>query len=123
ELRALGLSASKAASIHDLASRIVTGELRLESIGRRSDDAVVAELTRVRGIGRWSAEMFLLVQLGRLDVWPVDDYGVRKGAARIFELGALPERPELEKLGEPFRPYRAIVAWYCWRAADEKLFT
>ncbi len=120
ELRALGLSASKAASVRDLAAKVESGEVRLAQIARRADDDVVAELTKVRGIGRWSAEMFLLFQLGRLDVWPVDDFGVRKGAARIFELAAMPTKSELEKLGEPFRPYRAVLAWYCWRAADDK---
>jgi DNA-3-methyladenine glycosylase II len=123
ELRALGLSGSKAASLQDLAGKIVSGDLRLASIGRRADDEVIAELTQVRGIGRWSAEMFLLFRLGRIDVWPVDDYGVRKGASRIFELETLPSKTELDKMGQPFRPYRAIVAWYCWRAADEKALT
>ncbi len=123
ELRAVGLSASKVASVRDLAAKVESGEVRLARLSRWSDDAVVAELTKVRGIGRWSAEMFLLFRLGRLDVWPVDDYGVRKGAARIFERDALPTKPELEQLGEPFRPYRAVLAWYCWRAADDKALT
>ena len=76
------------------------------------------ELTLVRGIGRWTAEMFLMFQLGRLDVWPVDDFGVRKGYGRIYSLPEAPKPRALEELGEPFRPYRSVVAWYCWRAAE-----
>ena len=76
------------------------------------------ELTLVRGIGRWTAEMFLMFQLGRLDVWPVDDYGVRKGFARIWAFPEAPKPKPLQELGDPFRPYRSVVAWYCWQAAN-----
>ena len=76
------------------------------------------ELTLVRGIGRWTAEMFLIFQLGRLDVWPVDDFGVRKGYARIYSLAEAPKPRALEAMGEAFRPSRSVAAWYCWRAAD-----
>lgn len=117
-LRSAGLSAAKAASIRDLAARVEAGEVRLARIGRFPDDEVVRQLVTVRGIGRWTAEMFLMHQLRRLDVWPVDDLGVRKGFARIAGLAALPSPRELEALGERFRPYRSVGAWYCWRAAD-----
>jgi DNA-3-methyladenine glycosylase II len=117
ELRAAGLSGSKATSIRDLADKVLAGDVKLDRLGRLPDDEIVRELTLVRGIGRWTAEMFLMFQLGRLDVWPVDDYGVRKGYAAIFG-GAAPSAKELVALGDPFRPYRSVAAWYCWRAAD-----
>jgi len=117
-LRGAGLSAAKAASIRDLAMRVEAGEVKLGRMGRLPDDEVVRELTLVRGIGRWTAEMFLMFQLGRPDVWPVDDLGVRKGYSLIYGLPGMPLARDLEPLGEPFRPYRSVVAWYCWRAVD-----
>jgi DNA-3-methyladenine glycosylase II len=117
-LRGAGLSAAKAASIRDLAVRVDAGEVKLARMSRLPDDEIVRELTLVRGIGRWTAEMFLMFQLGRPDVWPVDDLGVRKGYGRIYELPEMPTARDLEPLGEPFRPYRSVVAWYCWRAVD-----
>jgi DNA-3-methyladenine glycosylase II len=117
-LRGAGLSAAKAASIRDLAVRVDAGEVRLARMGRLPDDEVVRELTSVRGIGRWTAEMFLMFQLGRPDVWPVDDLGVRKGYSLIYGLAEMPRARDLDPLGEPFRPYRSVVAWYCWRAVD-----
>jgi len=118
DLRAAGLSAAKAASIRDLAVRVDAGEVKLARMSRLPDDEVVRELTLVRGIGRWTAEMFLMFQLGRPDVWPVDDLGVRKGYSLIYSLPAMPTARDLDPLGERFRPYRSIVAWYCWRAVD-----
>jgi len=120
-LRGAGLSGSKTASIRDLAQKVIDGEVQLARIGRLPDDEIVRELTLVRGIGRWTAEMFLIFQLGRLDVWPVDDLGVRKGYARLYGLRTMPEPKALEPLGEPFRPYRSVAAWYCWRATDTVL--
>jgi 3-methyladenine DNA glycosylase/8-oxoguanine DNA glycosylase len=117
-LASCGLSGAKAASIRDLASRVVTGAIALERIGRLSDEEVIDHLTQVRGIGPWTAQMFLLGTLGRLDVWPVGDYGVRAGFARAWGLSAIPSPKELVERGEPFRPYRSLVAWYCWRALD-----
>ena len=119
-LRSCGLSGSKAASILDLAGRVVTGEVALDRIGRLSDEEVVAHLTVVRGVGPWTAQMFLMSTLGRLDVWPVGDFGVRAGFARAWGLDAVPSPKELDARGEPFRPFRSLVAWYCWRAADER---
>jgi DNA-3-methyladenine glycosylase II len=117
-LRAVGLSTSKARSIQDLAAKVEDGVVQLDRVGRLDDDEIVRELTLVRGIGRWTAEMFLIFQLGRLDVWPVDDFGVRKGYARIHRLADPPTPRALEALGERYRPYRTVAAWYCWRAAD-----
>ncbi len=117
-LRGAGLSGSKAASIRDLAQKVVDGDVALDRLSRLPDEEVVRELTLVRGIGRWTAEMYLIFQLGRLDVWPVDDYGVRKGYAQLFGLAEPPSAKELVDRGDPFRPYRSLAAWYCWRAAD-----
>jgi DNA-3-methyladenine glycosylase II len=118
-LRSAGLSAAKAASIRDLAEHVIAGTVVLDHVGRRSDAQIVEQLTLVRGIGRWTAEMFLMFQLGRLDVWPVDDLGVRKGYARLHDLAEPPAARELDPLGEVFRPYRSVAAWYCWRAVDD----
>jgi 3-methyladenine DNA glycosylase/8-oxoguanine DNA glycosylase len=120
-MRAAGLSANKTASIRDLAARVLAGEVELDRVAKLSDDEIVRELTLVRGIGRWTAEMFLMFQLGRLDVWPVGDLGVRKGYAVIHGRPDMPAPKELEALGDPLRPYRSLAAWYCWRAADTKL--
>jgi DNA-3-methyladenine glycosylase II len=118
-LASVGLSRAKAASIRDLAAQVSSGAVALERIGRLSDQEVVHHLTRVRGIGTWTAQMFLLATLGRLDVWPTGDYGVRAGFARAWGLPQIPTPNELTELGEPFRPYRSLVAWYCWRAVDD----
>ena len=94
------------------------GRPALDRLGRRSDEDVIAHLTTVRGIGPWTAQMFLMNALGRLDVWPTGDYGVRAGWARAWALAEPPHPTALAALAEPFRPYRSVVAWYCWRAAD-----
>jgi 3-methyladenine DNA glycosylase/8-oxoguanine DNA glycosylase len=122
-LRGAGLSGAKARSIHDLAAHVADGRVRLERIGRRSDEAVIAELTQVWGIGTWTAQMFLMFTLRRLDVWPVGDLGVRAGWARAHDLAEVPGPAELEELGAVFRPYRSVAAWYCWRVADTKVPT
>jgi len=119
-LAASGLSRAKAASIRDLADHVASGRLVLDRMGRLPDQDVVDQLTEVRGIGPWTAQMFLLGTLGRLDVWPTGDYGVRAGFGRAWGLPGIPTPQELEALGEPFRPYRSLVAWYCWRVADER---
>jgi 3-methyladenine DNA glycosylase/8-oxoguanine DNA glycosylase len=117
-LRGAGLSGAKAAAVRDLALKTSTGAVRLESLGRRSDDEVVEELCQVRGVGPWTAHMFLLFHLHRMDVWPTGDLGVRNGYRLAWALDEMPTPKELAELGEPFRPYRSVVAWYCWRAVD-----
>jgi len=119
ELRAAGLSSNKTLSLQDLATKVLDGTVVLESRGlaRESDEEVVARLTTVRGIGKWSAEMFLMFQLRRLDVWPTGDLGVRKGFGLAWGI-ATPTPKTLEGLGEPYHPYRSVVAWYCWRATQ-----
>lgn len=117
-LRACGLSGAKAAAIHDLALKFSDGTIPLEWLSDMSDDEVVARLSEVRGVGRWTAEMFLLFDLRRPDVWPVDDYGVRKGWAVIHGNTEMPKPKALAALGDPLRPHRSAAAWYCWRAVD-----
>jgi DNA-3-methyladenine glycosylase II len=119
-LRGAGLSGSKETAIRGLAVAVDAGGLPLERIARLPDDEVVRLLVQQRGIGPWTAEMFLIFRLGRLDVWPVTDYGVQKGYARAYGLADLPKPKQLRELGEPFAPYRSIAAWYCWRAAEEQ---
>jgi DNA-3-methyladenine glycosylase II len=119
KLRAAGLSGSKAASIRDLAAKVAEGTVPLERISRLSDEEIINRLSVVRGIGRWTAEMFLIFQLRRLDVWPVDDYGVRQGWSLAYGLNGLLKPKQLEGEGDRFRPYRTVVAWYCWQAVHE----
>jgi DNA-3-methyladenine glycosylase II len=118
-LRAVGLSANKVRSLRDLATKVLDGTVLISPRGlaRQSDEEVIARLTTVRGIGPWSAQMFLMFQLRRLDVWPVLDFGVRHGYGLAWTLPT-PTARELEPLGDPFRPYRSVVAWYCWRAVE-----
>ena len=125
-LRSAGLSRAKTAAIKDLAAKTIDGTVPSgRTLLRMSDDEIIARLTQVRGIGRWTVEMLLLFDLGRPDVWPVDDYGVRKGFAKTFGRRKLPTPKQLIKSGEKWRPYRSVAAWYFWRAleAPEKLRT
>ena len=118
-LRAVGLSTNKVLSIQDLSAKVLDGTVVLSPrrLARLSDEDVVARLSAVRGIGKWTAEIFLMFQLRRLDVWPTGDLGVRKGYGLAWGIPT-PTPKQLEVLGEPYRPYRSIVAWYCWRAAQ-----
>jgi 3-methyladenine DNA glycosylase/8-oxoguanine DNA glycosylase len=118
-LRAAGLSRNKIAALKDLAAKTIDGTVPgRRALIRMSDDEIVARLTEVRGIGRWTVEMLLLFDLGRPDVWPVDDYGIRKGFAKTFGKRKLPTPKQLMKFGEKWRPYRSVAAWYFWRALD-----
>ncbi len=115
ELRACGVSAAKAAALYDLATQVGSGHVDLGGLGRRSDEDVVAALSSIRGIGRWTAEMFLMGPLGRHDVWPVGDLGVRSGWAILS--GTATESPaDLLGAADHLRPWRSSVAWYCWQA-------
>lgn len=113
-LRRAGLSRQKASYIRDLATRVNEGTLTLGTLRHRSDEEVVDELTRVKGIGRWTAQMFLIFHLGRLDVLPVSDLAVRESARAAYELETL-SAAELGELAEPWRPYRSVASWYLWR--------
>jgi 3-methyladenine DNA glycosylase/8-oxoguanine DNA glycosylase len=115
-LRGAGLSAAKLASLRDLSAKVLDGTVVLEPSTRSTDEEIIARLTTVRGIGRWTAEMYLMFELRRLDVWPVDDLGVRQGYALAWRLENVPSGRELMPLGERFRPYRSVVARYCWEA-------
>ena len=118
-LRAAGLSRAKTAALKDLAAKTIDGTVPSgRALIRMSDDEIIMRLTTVRGIGRWTVEMLLLFDLGRPDVWPVDDYGVRKGFAKTFGRRKLPTPKQLMKFGEKWRPYRSVAAWYFWRALD-----
>ncbi len=119
QLRAVGLSRNKMLSLRDLAAKALDGSVVLtpRGLARQSDEEIIARLSTVRGIGRWTAEIFLLFRLQRLDVWPTGDLGVRRGYGLAWAV-PMPTARELEPLGEPYRPYRSIVAWYCWRAAE-----
>jgi 3-methyladenine DNA glycosylase/8-oxoguanine DNA glycosylase len=117
-LRAAGLSAAKTRSIRGLAEATLSGLVPLHDVEHLTDEDLITRLSTVPGIGRWTAEMFLMFQLGRLDVWPVGDLGVRKGYAAAWGLPDLPTPKELAAYGEAFRPYRSVAAWYCWRAVD-----
>jgi DNA-3-methyladenine glycosylase II len=117
-LRAAGLSAAKLAAVRDLAEKSVSGEVSLDGLDARSDAEIVEHLTRVRGVGVWTAQMFLLFRLRRPDVWPTGDLGVRSGYARIHRMENVPSARELEPHGERFRPWRSALAWYCYRALE-----
>lgn len=118
QLRECGLSNAKVTSLLDLADKCSNGMIQLEEIEQLDDTDVVDHLTLVRGIGPWTAQMFLLFELERPDVWPTGDLGVRAGFARAFGLGEVPTQKQLEPLGDPFRPHRSIMAWWCWREMD-----
>lgn len=118
-LRGAGLSGAKARALRDLAEKSLAGEIPTLTRARRLDDEVLVErLTAVRGIGRWTVEMFLIFRLGRPDVLPVDDYGVRKGFALAYGLRELPKPREVAAHGERWAPYRTVASWYLWRVAD-----
>jgi DNA-3-methyladenine glycosylase II len=116
-LRAAGLSGRKVESLHDLATKVLDGTVILDPrrLARLSDEEITARLTTVKGIGKWSADIFLMFRLRRMDVWPTGDLAVRRGFGLAW---AIPEPTEkqLVPLGEPYRPYRSVVAWYCWQA-------
>lgn len=115
QLRGAGLSNNKYLAVIDLASKVADGTVELDRVSKLSDEELITELIAVRGIGRWTAEMFLMFELRRLDVWPVDDLGIQAGYGLMHGI----ERPtakQLAPLGDPYRPYRSVAAWYCYEA-------
>ena len=120
ELRAVGLSAQKASYLRDLADHALSGRLRLHQLGRLDDEEVIEQLIAVRGIGRWTAQMFLMFALGRLDVFPHDDLGLRTSLKELYGLADLPDKKTSHAIAEPWSPYRSIATWYCWRLGDLK---
>lgn len=120
-LRSAGLSRAKMLAIRDLAAKTIDGTVpTVKQAHRMSDEELVERLDRVRGIGRWTVEMLLIFRLGRPDVLAVDDYGIRKGFAKMHKLAELPKPKELLAYGERWRPYRSVASWYMWRAAEMK---
>ena len=117
-LRGAGLSKNKLAAIRDLAEKAVSGMVPLDELDGLADDAVIELLVQVRGIGRWTAQMFLMFQLLREDVWPAGDLGVRYGWALAHGMDETPSQKEIEPAAEPYRPWRSAVAWYCYRAVE-----
>ena len=118
-LRGAGLSRQKVAYLRDLAEKVRDG-LKLHVLGRLEDEAVIETLIEVKGIGRWTVEMFLIFRLGRLDVLPVHDYGIRKAMQRAYRLRKLPNPDRMRRLAEPWRPYRTVACWYLWRSLESK---
>jgi 3-methyladenine DNA glycosylase/8-oxoguanine DNA glycosylase len=118
-LRRAGLSRQKIGYLRDLARRARNG-LSLRRLSRKDDEAVVADLVAVKGIGRWTAEMFLIFRLGRPDVLPVHDYGIRKAMREAYGLADLPKPDEMQRIAERWRPYRTIGCWYLWRSLDTR---
>jgi DNA-3-methyladenine glycosylase II len=117
-LRDVGLSWAKVSYIKDLARRVVSGELDLVHVSGMSDEEIVKELVAVKGIGRWTAEMFLLFSLARPDVFAVDDYGLRVAVKRLYDLPDLPKPAPMREIAEPWRPYRSYASLYLWRSLD-----
>ena len=119
QLRAVGFSRAKTAAIRDIAEKTLSGVVPgSKAIATLPDEEIIARLTQVRGVGRWTVEMLLIFTLGRPDVWPVDDFGVRAGYKIAYGLDEMPKPKDLLDFGERFRPHRSIAAWYLWRATD-----
>lgn len=118
ELRRAGLSRQKSLYLKDLAAHVDSGALNFQRFSRMDDEEIIADLTRVHGVGRWTAEMFLMFNLGRPDVLPVDDLGVRNAVRRLYRMRKMPDAKRLRALAEPWRPYRSAASWYLWRSGE-----
>jgi len=118
-MRQVGLSGMKVEYLKDLARHVEQGRLDMKSLVKMSDEDVISNLTQVKGIGRWTAEMFLIFSLGRQDVFPADDLGLRKGVQRAFSLSEIPKPREVEKMGERWKPYRTVATWYLWKSLQK----
>ena len=117
-LRAVGLSRQKAAAVRSIAAAFLDGTVSARRLPRMEDEEVIAAVTRIRGVGVWTAHMLLMFSLGRPDVLPVGDYGVRKAARDLYGLASLPKPPELEAIAQRWQPYRSVACWYLWRHAE-----
>ena len=120
QLRAVGLSSQKIRYMRDLSSRVADGSLPLDRVNELPDEDVIQSLTQVKGIGRWTAEMFLMFRLHRPDVLPVDDLGILKAVQRAYGLRKMPRPDRLNRIGEPWRPYRSVACWYLWASLGNK---
>ncbi|HEV2192816.1 MAG TPA: DNA-3-methyladenine glycosylase [Nitrosopumilaceae archaeon] len=119
KLRSAGLSSMKVEYLKDLAQKIEDGKLKMRNLSKMNDDEIIEHLTQVKGIGRWTAEMFLIFSLGRLDVLPTGDLGLRKGVQMAFSLSELPKPKEVEKIGMRWKPYRSVATWYLWKSLQK----
>jgi DNA-3-methyladenine glycosylase II len=119
-LRAVGLSRQKISYLRDLSRKVMDGSLQPESLGTLSDEAVIEALTRVKGVGRWTAEMILIFRLLRPDILPVGDLGIVKAIQKAYRLRKPPDAKRMLRIAEPWRPYRSVASWYLWRSLDEK---
>jgi DNA-3-methyladenine glycosylase II len=119
KLRSVGLSGMKVEYLKDLAQKIEDGKLKMRNLSKMNDDEIIEHLTQVKGIGRWTAEMFLIFSLGRLDVFPTGDLGLRKGVQMAFSLSELPKPKEVEKIGMRWKPYRSVATWYLWKSLQK----
>lgn len=119
ELRSVGLSQQKVSYARDLAERVADGRLPVHKLGRLSDDAAIEVLTGVKGIGTWTAQVYLMFRLRRPDVLPALDLGIQKAIQRGWNLRALPTPEKVERMGAPWSPYRSVAAWYLWRSLDQ----
>lgn len=120
QLRTVGLSGQKVSYLIDLSEKVLSGEVKLGRIGRLSNEDVIGELTQVKGIGRWTAQMFLIFTLGRLDVFPYDDLGVRSAIRDLYDFDELPTKNECLEVAQAWAPYESVASWYCWRSIDLK---
>jgi len=118
QLRSAGLSSQKATYLHDLAAKAADGTVQLKMIGRRKDEEVIEELIQVKGIGRWTAQMFLIFSLGRPDVFPPDDLGIKVALRNLYGLAELPTKAEAHALAAPWTPHSTFATWYLWRSLD-----
>jgi DNA-3-methyladenine glycosylase II len=118
QLRSAGLSKQKASYLRDLSTKSLDGSVSLSRIGRLTDEAVIEQLVQVKGIGRWTAQMFLIFGLAREDVFPIDDFGVRSAMIKLYELEESPPRQVLQEIGAKWSPFASIGSWYCWRYLD-----
>jgi DNA-3-methyladenine glycosylase II len=120
QMRACGLSKQKLSYIRDLAEKTISGDVNFEQLPKMDDEDVIEHLTRVKGIGRWSAQMFLMFALRRPDVMPTVDLGINTAIKRAYRKRKVPKPPQILKLAEPWRPYRSVACWYLWRSVDVK---
>lgn len=118
QLRSAGVSPQKLVYLKDLAGKWSSGKVRHRRFARMTDEQVIDELVQVKGIGRWTAQMFLIFSLGRLDVFPPDDLGIRMAIRNLYGLSELPDRAAGEAIAEPWHPYASVASWYCWRSLD-----
>lgn len=118
KLRTAGISPQKAGYLLDLANKVQAGEVRLHRLSRMTDDEVVAELIQVKGIGEWTAQMLMMFSLGRLDVFPHNDLGIRSALQKMYGLADLPDKQTSHAIAQPWRPYASIASWYCWRVHE-----